>query len=274
MRYPNMARSFPAFPDGPYHFEITWLWVPFVTDAVSASRLIPAGSGLATVHPAASSPAPGSGPLDCDCAEMVAYVADVTMSAQLPVPGETWKVRYHEAGILVHCRRGRQDGHLAAVLYVDDCLAVLVGRESLGFPKKPGRVTLSVARQGGAPASAQGLARFRGVPVLQAAATALGPSPVVPALTQWWLEKLIPRADPADPASAAVHELVQTDFANPTTVPGSVLAGPAALTLMDGGPESDDLATAIPVLRVAGGLHFASTFDLARGRCVAQLPPA
>ena len=50
---------------------------------------------------------------------------------------------YHETAILLHVRLGRAEGVFCPWMLVDDDAAMLLGRESLGYPKKLGNITLS-----------------------------------------------------------------------------------------------------------------------------------
>ncbi|MBN2027511.1 MAG: acetoacetate decarboxylase family protein [Actinobacteria bacterium] len=49
---------------------------------------------------------------------------------------------YHETAILLHVRLGRKEGVFCPWMLVDDDAAMLLGRESLGYPKKMGEISL------------------------------------------------------------------------------------------------------------------------------------
>jgi acetoacetate decarboxylase len=51
---------------------------------------------------------------------------------------------YRETAILLHVRLGKSEGVFCPWMLVDDDAAMLLGRESLGYPKKLGDISLSV----------------------------------------------------------------------------------------------------------------------------------
>ena len=50
---------------------------------------------------------------------------------------------YHETAILLHVRLGKKQGVFCPWMLVDDDAAMLLGRESLGYPKKMGEISIS-----------------------------------------------------------------------------------------------------------------------------------
>ena len=50
---------------------------------------------------------------------------------------------YRETAVLLHVRLGRKEGVFCPWMLVDDDAAMLLGRESLGYPKKMGEISLS-----------------------------------------------------------------------------------------------------------------------------------
>jgi acetoacetate decarboxylase len=61
---------------------------------------------------------------------------------------------YHETAILLHVRLGRKQGVFCPWMLVDDDAAMLLGRESLGYPKKMGEISLK-AEEGRVEASVE-----------------------------------------------------------------------------------------------------------------------
>ncbi len=68
---------------------------------------------------------------------------------------------YHEAGLFLHVRHRRRDALYCPWMLVDDDVALILGRELLGYPKKMGTIELAIEGD-----SIRGLASRRGAELL------------------------------------------------------------------------------------------------------------
>ena len=59
-------------------------------------------------------------------------------------PETTFGEPYHEAGVFLHVKLGFSEAVHCAWMLVDDDVALILGREYMGFPKKLGEISLSV----------------------------------------------------------------------------------------------------------------------------------
>ena len=59
-------------------------------------------------------------------------------------PETTFSDPYHEAGVLLHVKLGFSEAVHCPWMLVDDDVALILGREYMGFPKKLGEICLSV----------------------------------------------------------------------------------------------------------------------------------
>jgi acetoacetate decarboxylase len=82
---------------------------------------------------------------------------------------------YHETAILLHVRLGKTKGVFCPWMLVDDDAAMLLGRESLGYPKKLGNISLA-AEEGQVRASVE----RKGVMLLDIAGDLEGVDPAPP----------------------------------------------------------------------------------------------
>lgn len=89
-------------------------------------------------------------------------------------PKNTFGSVYHEAGVFFHVRHGRTPVIFCPWMLVDDDVALIVGRELLGYPKKLGEIDWSLSGDG-----IHGVASRRGSTLITMRGT-LGP-PVVDA---------------------------------------------------------------------------------------------
>lgn len=111
----NLAR-----PGRPIYRNAEYLSATLEVDAQTMQRWLPAGVRLTT---------PAHADLFC------AYFPDNTFGAV-----------YREVGVFVHIQVGRKVGIHCPWMIVDHDIALILGRESLGYPKKMGEITW--AREG------------------------------------------------------------------------------------------------------------------------------
>lgn len=107
-------------------------------------------------------------------------------------PQTNFGSEYREAALLVSCRYKEQIGSLCLGIVVDDDVALILGREVFGYPKKMADITLDVSSN-----TAVGKARRKGVDFLEVRAE-LGPASDMTTLPQagpTFLVKAFPAAD-------------------------------------------------------------------------------
>lgn len=103
-----------ANPGGKLYHNAQYLTATVEVDARTMAPWLPAGMRLAE---------PGRADLFC------AYF-----------PENVYTGAYHEAGLFVHIKAGRQHGIFCPWMILDDDRAMILGREMLGYPKKLGEI--------------------------------------------------------------------------------------------------------------------------------------
>jgi acetoacetate decarboxylase len=182
--------------------------------------------------------------------QMFIYVGDLNLVA--PV-----HVGYHEAGIMIPASDGREEGVYLPVLYLDQALPIVVGREVWGYPKFQAVIDLVEEA-----AVVRASVRSEGTSLIDATLR-LG-APVPPANMSprtMFLLKRIPSV--TGPSSLDVRRLttaVLRDEKCTEMRPGDV-------TLRLGSTALDPLGT-IPLLEVVNGFYIKGGFVLDHGRVV------
>ena len=164
---------------------------------------------------------------------------------------------YAEAILGAPCTLGERTGNYAVVLYLDETVCIVPGREVWGWPKKDANFHLHAD-----PARASATTVRGGVEIIRTEVELARPAgPEDLALDPTWFNlKLIPSV--TDGAPPDVMQLTETTLAN-VGVRGRRASGPTVLGLAN--TIEDPLASLMPVREVVGGISLRLDFDLLDG---------
>ncbi len=179
-------------------------------------------------------------------------------------PQTNFGTSYRESALLVSCKYGEEKGALCLGIVVDDDIALILGREIFGYPKKLAQISLE--RSG---SRVVGKVSRRGVQFLEIRAE-LGEaiaSPAVPAMGPTFLVKAFPAAD------LQGLEWPPKVVASPIgSQPRSLRPALSCEVVLQ---ESElDRWAAFPVKDVVFGAEVETQLSMAPGRVLGELDPA
>lgn len=164
--------------------------------------------------------------------------------------------RYYEAHIFTHATYQRRTVNYSIYLILDNDVAICGGREIWGFPKKLGRLTMSLKDD-----VASGTVERGGMKLIDVAMrmSEFGTPEELEGTAEWVAHKIIPSVSMDAPPE--VDQLTSTTLTDIEV--REVHKGAASLQF---GSSPSDPFDAIPVNRVLGGYYFRSDLTLGDGQ--------
>ncbi len=178
-------------------------------------------------------------------------------------PKTNFGTSYREAALLVSCKYGEESGSLCMGIVVDDDVALILGREIFGYPKKLAQISLE--RSGN---RVEGKVFRRGVQFLEIRAelSEVIPSPPMPAMGPTFLVKAFPAADLSGPEWPP--KVVASPIGSKPTSVRPALSCDVVLR------ESElDRWAAFPVKDVVFAAEVETQLTMAPGRVLGELDP-
>jgi acetoacetate decarboxylase len=163
--------------------------------------------------------------------------------------------RYYEAHIFTHVLYKRRLANFSIYLILDNDVAICGGREIWGFPKKLGRLTMSLKDD-----VASGIVERGGMPVIDIAMrmSQFGTPAEMEGPAEWIARKVIPSV-----AQHAPHEVDQLTSTTLTDI--AIREVHKGAGMLKFGPSPSDPFTQIPIKKILGGHYFRSDLTLGYG---------
>jgi acetoacetate decarboxylase len=227
----DLSRSSQPYNSPPYKYENSrFIYVSFRTSPEVLAELVPAPL------------VPNSG------GQIGLYISLMNVTAPVPFS-------YHEAALQIPVSYGEKQGNYMAILYLDEALPIVAGREIYGFPKVD--ASISLEDEGGV---IRGRVERFGATLIDVTMTMgppVEPVPFIPAVPMFAV-KLVPSV--AKGAPPEVKQLVFVEFEDAK----HTMLRPGEATLELGSCPTDPLGS-IPVLEVMMSVYLEGGFTLGNG---------